>query len=263
MTEEKLLYLGTWKGRVIKAIAVDGAKTWNEIREKTGLNPKSLNIVLRELFNAKAIEHVKNNEGKTIGYRVEYNLYKLYDKYYKTEKEDKKVPIIKIAENVQKELRQWIDNWKEAKRLDFSLAKDHFYLEGRFLTDFSQEIIANAKNEVLIVNPWLNECDLSKTLRDAIKNKASVTVVRRPIEGDSNKNFISLLEKDGIIFYDNPKVHAKIVVVDRAVAITSSMNFTVQSSGGQSWEAGLITVDHAVVENIVNSILNLIEMYQS
>ena len=70
MNEEKLLYLGTWKGRVIKAVAVDGAKTWDEIREKTGLNPKSLNIVLRELFNAKAIEHIKNNEDKVIVYTL-------------------------------------------------------------------------------------------------------------------------------------------------------------------------------------------------
>ena len=62
-----------------------------------------------------------------------------------------------------------------------------------------------------------------------------------------------------MIFY-NKKVHAKIVTVDRTAAIISSMNFIVQSSGGQSWESGIVTVDHENVQSIVNSLLKIIEL---
>ncbi|RLJ04569.1 MAG: hypothetical protein DRP08_01445 [Candidatus Aenigmatarchaeota archaeon] len=73
MTEEPT-YWGSWKGRVVKAIAIDGARTWNEIRNQTGLSPKSLNRILAEMFNAEAIE--KHGEGE---YRVAYELYKEFD----------------------------------------------------------------------------------------------------------------------------------------------------------------------------------------
>jgi hypothetical protein len=37
------------------------------------------------------------------------------------------------------------------------------------------------------------------------------------------------------------------------------MNFYSGSSGGSSWEAGLVSVEETVVENMANSILNFIE----
>ena len=55
MTEEKLRYFGSWKGRIIKAIAIDGARTWEEIRESTGLYRTTLNEVMSELFDAKVL----------------------------------------------------------------------------------------------------------------------------------------------------------------------------------------------------------------
>ncbi len=47
------------------------------------------------------------------------------------------------------------------------------------------------------------------------------------------------------------------------MAIISSMNFYSGSSGGASWEAGLISVEETVVESIVNSILELLEKPES
>ena len=38
------------------------------------------------------------------------------------------------------------------------------------------------------------------------------------------------------------------------------MNFKVQSSCGQSWEAGLITINPEIIQDVVNSILKLIEL---
>ena len=68
MSEKKPLYLGSWKGRVIRAIAIDGARTWNEIQEFTGLSPKSLNRTLAEMMNAKALE--KQIQGEKSTYRT-------------------------------------------------------------------------------------------------------------------------------------------------------------------------------------------------
>ncbi|MHA1169287.1 MAG: hypothetical protein ACTSRU_15780, partial [Candidatus Hodarchaeales archaeon] len=77
MLEEAPNYVGSWKGRVITAIAIDGAKTWNEIRESTGLYSNTLNLVLRELFDAGAIKKTKDGE-----YRVDYELYIQYNEFH-------------------------------------------------------------------------------------------------------------------------------------------------------------------------------------
>ncbi len=49
------------------------------------------------------------------------------------------------------------------------------------------------------------------------------------------------------------------IVVDKAVAVVSSMNLTGLSAGGSSWEAGLVTKEDTVVESIVDSIYGLLE----
>ncbi len=41
------------------------------------------------------------------------------------------------------------------------------------------------------------------------------------------------------------------------------MNFFSDSSAGKSWKAGLITIEPTVVEEVVNSILAILEMPES
>jgi len=77
------------------------------------------------------------------------------------------------------------------------------------------------------------------------------------------REYHRFLQEDGVSVTYNKAVHAKIVVVDRAVAIISSMNFYSGSSAGASWEAGLISVEETVVESMVNSILELLEKPES
>ena len=48
-------YWGSWKGRVLTAIALNGEQTWTELLEKTGLSFKALNRALSGLFNDKAV----------------------------------------------------------------------------------------------------------------------------------------------------------------------------------------------------------------
>jgi len=269
---EEPRYWGSWKGRVIKAIVVDGAKTWNDIRDLTGLSSKSLKRALSEMYDAGILE-------KKVGgvYRVSHEIYKEYREFSERQgisaesvvrEADQKIPV-KFSEEKQKDLVRWIDQWREVKKLGFSLEPKHFFLEGRQLDDISKELICSAKSEVLVVNPYVDKCDLSDTLREASKGGIKVRLVtRRPDTSkeafrQDKREYHRFLKEDGVNVTYNKVVHAKLVVIDRTVAIISSMNFYSSSSGGASWEAGLISVEETVVESMVNSILELLEKPES
>lgn len=265
MENSKLKYWGSWKGRVIKAIAIDGAKSYKEIKEATGLGHKSLKRALGELYDNETVYDTKKNS-QTKQYRVKRDLYYEYKEYFENDKSSAKAsPNVKIPQKVQDELLDWIKQWQNLKGLTFDLEKQHFFLEGRYLDDLSKEVIFNAKKEVLLINPYIRDCDLSNTLRDSAKKKVKVTTITRPPATTDAvmTEYHSILRQDKVLLYTNKKVHAKIIVVDRALAIISSMNFIPQSSGGQSWEAGLITVDSDTIDDVVNSILRILEMPES
>lgn len=137
------------------------------------------------------------------------------------------------------------------------------------LDDISKELIRKAKSEVLVVNPYVNVCDLSHTLRGASKRGISVTLITRRPDGKKysyrkeKQEYHTTLKKEGVILTYNKMAHAKLIVVDRAVAIVSSMNFYSGSSGGASWEAGFVSIEETVVESVVSSILRLLEKPES
>jgi len=212
------------------------------------------------LFIANAIEKIKDVDE----YRVKYHLYLRYKEYFdKLEDEARIVPKVKIPERHQQELMPWIDGWTNLNNLKIDLENKHFYLGGRDLNFFSQEVIRKVRNEVLIANPFVSDCSLSETLREASKNEATATLIRRQLDKEKNKKYSEILHKEGVKIYFNEKGHSKIIIIYRTLAIISSMNFTIQSSGGQSWEVGIVTIDSSVVEKIINSILNLIEKPES
>lgn len=61
------------RGLVIKAIAVDGARTWSDIRDSTGLSEESLNKALSEMFDIGILEKMPDGT-----YKVSYDLYSDY-----------------------------------------------------------------------------------------------------------------------------------------------------------------------------------------
>ncbi len=244
------------KGCIIKAIVWDGAKTWNDIHEFTGLSQRSLNKTISELFDLGIME--KNNGV----YRVSLEIWKEYRNFdFRYEKEES----VKFTIEKKKDLIGWIDKWRNVKSLDFSLEPKHFFLEGRHLDDLSKSLISRAESEVLVVNPFVNQCDLSDTLREASSHGIIVRLITRPPSDkdhqfrEKKQEYHSTLKEEGVMLTYNKQVHAKLIVVDRAVAILSSMNFYSGSSGGASWEAGLISMEETVVEPIVNAILQLLE----
>lgn len=262
MSEEKPKYLGSWKGRVIKSIAIDGAKSFNEIRESTGLYYNTLKRVLAELHTANAITY--NDETKI--YRVEYNLYKEYEKYFQDEQAQRKaLTKVKISKEAQEEFTRWIDNWKDNNdSVDFDLKHKHFYLEGSELEEFTKYLISKATAEILIVNYLIERTHLAENLRKPAQDENIVVrIVIRPIDDDKKREYHKLLKDSGVEVFYNETVHAKLVVVDRAVAIVSSMNFTVFSTGGQSWEAGMVTIEPNIANTVADSILNIIEVQET
>jgi len=263
MIENEPRFWGSWKGRVIKAIVQNGARTWFEIRDLTGLSSRSLNVALSEMFDLGVLE----KQGET--YRVSHEIYKEYKEFLESteahkSKLAKRIPV-KFSEEKQKALVDWIDKWREVKRLIFSLEFKHFFLVGRHLDELSKELISSASSEVLVVNPYVNHCDLSNTLRKASKNGVKVSLITRPPAAKKVdiQNYHKLLKEEGVEVTYNKAAHAKLVVVDRAVAIASSMNFFSTSSSGASWEAGIVSVEESVVESIVGSILELFEKPES
>jgi len=263
-------YWGSWKGRIATAIALDGEQTWNELLEKTGLTEATLNKVLAEMFSDKTLQ--KTNEGK---YRIGPELYKEYRAFLEKKEnlkdsgKEKTHMRGKFSEGRKTELVDWINQWKVVKKLDFSLEPKHFFLEGRHLDDLSKELICNATSEVLVVNPYVSDCDLSDTLWQTSSRGKKVRLVTRPPEDEKEEHrkkkqdYHTTLKKEGVLLTYNKRAHAKLIVVDRAVAIASSMNFYSGYSGGESWEAGLISIEDAVVESVVDSILNLLEKPES
>lgn len=67
------------------------------------------------------------------------------------------------------------------------------------------------------------------------------------------------LQNEGIEFHYNRRIHAKLLVVDKRIAVIPSMNFIVSSTGGSSWEAGMISIDEAIVKSVTNTIYELLE----
>ncbi len=262
------IYWGTWKGRIVKAIAIDGAKTWQEIRDQTGLSPKSMQKVLAELFQLDAL--TKRGEGRDAIYRVPPHIYKAYREFFSEEGLGDASHQVRISAVEQQALVNWIGQWMSGASISVDLQHHHFYLSGRKLTSFSEELVANARRQVLVVNPFVDQSGLTDTLWSAAKNGKEVILITQSPEREKEPNRRERKEKQHInlrsgnvrIVY-NDRVHAKIIVVDKAVAIVSSQNFTTFSGGGSSWEAGLITKEPSVVEGIVDSILRLVERPES
>jgi phosphatidylserine/phosphatidylglycerophosphate/cardiolipin synthase-like enzyme len=234
----------SWQGLVIRAIVQSGRPlTWREIQEATGLGKKSLNRALFELISSEDIYKIESNTNAESKYNISDERFQIYSELY----------------NPKTELVKWIAQWKEIRNLDFSIEHEHFFLERRHLDDFSKELISHAKFDVLIANPYIQDCDLSNTLIEASKNGINVQIITRPPEDKhpeylkKKQEYHSKLKQEGISLFYDAKVHAKLIVVDSAIAAVSSMNFYADSSAGVSWEAGLVSTNQKVVNSIANA----------
>jgi phosphatidylserine/phosphatidylglycerophosphate/cardiolipin synthase-like enzyme len=213
---------------------------WDKLHAATDFSEGYFNYLLYELFQTGEIS---KNEGNY--------------QYVPPELRPKEQEINRLRETKHKEFRIKLEKYFDAYGSNISLEKNHFFLEGRHLDQFTKFTLDMAENEIIVVNPFVNECDLSKQLGEAKKRGLKVKLLARPPkDNEIDKIFChEKLTKEGVkIIYDE-NVHAKIITIDDEVAITSSMNFYSESSAGKTWEAGIITLDRDIISEINKSIL--------
>lgn len=80
MESTKPKYLDTWKGKVLKAMAVDGGETWRELQSFTQLSTNALKKAIGELIKYKIIRKREGRPTKYIGLNEE--IFQAYRNYY-------------------------------------------------------------------------------------------------------------------------------------------------------------------------------------
>ena len=131
----------------------------------------------------------------------------------------------------------------------------------RFLNDhlfFSICSSFEAKSEAFVVNPFINNCDLSINLTGDKWTRICVQIITRVSESGKNeeKEESFKLEHECIsLIHNNRLVHANIILVDYTLALIFSMSFCSDSSTGVSLEDSLVSTDNKIVKSTVNSVL--------
>lgn len=275
-------YWGSWKGKVLKAIAIEGLRTWQEIKEATGLESDELNMALSELFSVNKLS--KSGDSYWI---EDYELYKEYAEYGIQISESSSPGEPKGSNALTPENRAKLENFLKYSKANprisrapvmqsvlilplggtnFNYSSEHLFLEGDSLDRLSKDIISNSTKQVYIVNPYVDKCGLSDKLREVCSSGREVFLVTRPPDldragraRDQKRAYHRALTQSGIQVFYNDYVHAKLLVVDGLVALVSSMNFISSSSGGRSWEAGMVTWEEGTVNSITKSIQDIID----
>jgi hypothetical protein len=228
-------FWGSWKGRIIRAIVLDGLYKKNEILKRTQLQEKQFEQALKELFQKQLLEET-DEDRFLVSSRELCNEYRTFFR------------------KLQQNLVDWVNQWRQLEKIEVKL--NHFFLEDRLLYEFSEKLMENAKVEILIANPYVKRCHITEMLKSMSEKGINAKLVTRSPSDSPSENYIKRLIEKGVSVTLDESVHAKLIVVDRRVGIASSMNFFPGSSGGGSWEAGLVTIEESTVDSIADSILN-------
>ena len=71
------------------------------------------------------------------------------------------------------------------------------------------------------------------------------------------------LKKSGIVIHHIKQIHSKIIVIDRKIAIISSMNLYSGSTGGALLEAGIVSFEKTMVDSTTEYVIKLLEKPES
>jgi DNA-binding HxlR family transcriptional regulator len=142
-------FWGSWKGRVLRAIAIEGMMTFDEIRNAAGLSPKVLNRVIAELRSAKVLT------GKKVGKYTEYEIEPKLRKAYREHSDIIEAEKTEGAKEKKKAHLSWVLKWIEDNGIDASLENNHFFLESANLREISRKLIKRAVASVFVVKPFV------------------------------------------------------------------------------------------------------------
>ena len=104
---KKPLYMGSWKGKVLKAIIIHQAKTWVDIQHYTELSERNLNTALHEL---QSLKHVVKKEESKEYYVPNSEIIKEYQKFYGKDSLRQTKQGKKVIPRVKDELHSIIQN---------------------------------------------------------------------------------------------------------------------------------------------------------
>ena len=260
-------YLGTLKGNIIKAIAVDDLREWREIRDKTGLNDNQIKSITDELRSDGVLER------RSSGFWVDYDLWIEYKAHFgdewaikkkeeleeEREEEDRLIALMK-KKKLENHLRHRVRDWIKFKKIDVNPDCSHVYLKGDLLDSLLRDLIPLSKKEILVVNPYIQKSAICDLFSQGIKNGVDVQVITRSPEKDKYPEsrrakivYHKTLIESGIQLFYNENVHAKLFILDKQVLTASSMNLYSESIGGKLWEAGIVSTDTSNLKLVIQS----------
>jgi phosphatidylserine/phosphatidylglycerophosphate/cardiolipin synthase-like enzyme len=180
------------------------------------------------------------------------------------------IPVQNTTTKNDEVLIQWLTQWATERHINLSIESKQFFLSGPELDEFARDIIGKAQDEVLVTSPYVDSCHLATTLQRAVERRVKVKLVaRRPLDQKTQKidiqkaEYQDSLRKEGVIIHYNNQIHSKIIIIDRKIAIVSSMNLYSGSTGGATLEAGIVSFDKTVVDSAVKYIVELLEKPES
>jgi len=164
-------------------------------------------------------------------------------------------------------LIQWLTHWASDKPISPSMESKQFFLAGMELEELARDVIGKAQDEILVTSPYVDSCHLATALLRAVGRRVKVKVVaRRPttskmdaLKAECQAN----LRKEGVVIHYINQIHSKIIIVDRKITIISSMNLYSGSTGGATFEAGIVSFDKKVVDSAAKYIVELLEKPES
>jgi len=248
--------LGTLKGNIIKAIAVDDLREWREIRDKTGLDDNQIKSITDELRSEGILER------RYSGFWVDYDLWIEYKAHFgdewaikkleelEEEREEERLVALMEKKKLENHLRGRVRDWIKFKKIDVNPKCSHVYLRGDLLDSLIRDLIPLVNKEILVINPYVEKCSLCDMLLTASQKGIDVKLItqstEKTYEGKRKEDKIryhrSFKESDVKLYY-NESVHAKLFILDNQVLSVSSMNLYSDSIAGKLWEAGIVTTD--------------------
>jgi phosphatidylserine/phosphatidylglycerophosphate/cardiolipin synthase-like enzyme len=241
-------YWGTEKGKVLQAIIIHNIDTWKELQSHTYLTAKSLNQILSSFFANNTI--IKQNKQYVVKTNLQ-NQYLAYQNFIASSVVEK--------EEISAQSEDWVTRWFQHEGLNPKSLPNHFYLSSERLLSFSQDLIKNTRDNLYVVNPFLEKIDVIRNIQALTKNGVDVHFITRKVNEFKHLEICRNLAKANVHVYKYPGIHAKMLIADEKVAIVSSMNITAPSTAGKSWEAGIATFDLRMIGTIMVDIKNLIE----
>jgi hypothetical protein len=272
---DSLKYLGTVKGQILKAIAVDEFYNWGEIRDSLGFTNEQLRPYMKELEREGLVE----DRG---GFKVEYNLWLQYKAHFGDDWAKRK--LVEVEEERRREeeflrlsaerkrierenhLKRRFQEWIKFMNFELKSRTSHVFLKGDQLDSLIRVLIPNSKKEILVVNPYVEKSALCDQLMQCTGKGVDVQLVTRSPEKDNfygrrqdaKKLYHKTLIESGVQVFYNDDIHAKLFILDRQVLAISSMNLYSESIAGKLWEAGIASTEQSNIKLALESYQQLL-----